>query len=177
MAIMKARTAPKTAARTAQTRSSDAPQKMSVMGVGGKIAIPILLYTVVAEAVSRLFRPSLRITGNSRALRTLHVAGIGMAAAGFSLNLVAAFGMLKANREDRLATGGLYRLFRDPMYVLQIFITLPGLFVLFNSWLVLTGVIPAYMAYRVFVKEEHRYLEERYGEAYREYLRKVLLKI
>lgn len=100
-----------------------------------------------------------------------------MIAAGFSLNLVAAFAMLKANSDDRLATGGLYRLLRDPMYALQIFITLPGLFLLFNSWLMLAGVFPAYAAYRVFVKEEHRYLEVRFGEAYRRYLKTVLLKV
>lgn len=149
-------------------------KKMSVMGVGAKIAIPTLLYMAVAEVVSWLFRPLFRITGNYRSLR---IAGIVTAAVGFSLNLVAAFTMLKAHREDRLATGGLYRLFRDPMYVLQIFITLPGLFLLFNSWLVLAGVIPAYMAHHVFVREEHSYLEDRFGEAYREYLKRVLLKI
>jgi protein-S-isoprenylcysteine O-methyltransferase Ste14 len=158
----------------AQTHEPDSGRKMSVMGVGGKIAIPALLYTVAAVIASRLFGTRFRIARNPRTLRN---AGIGLAAAGFSLNLVAAFAMLKANREDRLATVGLYRLFRDPMYVLQILITLPGLFLLFNSWLVLTGVIPTYAAYRLFVKEEHRYLEERYGEAYREYLKKVLFKI
>jgi protein-S-isoprenylcysteine O-methyltransferase Ste14 len=63
------------------------------------------------------------------------------------------------------------------MYVLQILITLPGLFLLFNSWLVLTCVIPTYVSYRVFVKDEHSYLAERFGEEYREYLKKVLLKI
>jgi protein-S-isoprenylcysteine O-methyltransferase Ste14 len=149
-------------------------KKMSVMGVGAKIAIPTFLYIAVAAVVSRFFRPLFRITGNSR---TLRIPGILMAGAGFSLNLVAAFAMLKAHRDNRLATGGLYRLFRDPMYVLQIFLTLPGLFLLFNSWLVLAGVIPAYIAYRVFVPEEHRYLAERFGEAYREYLKTVLLKI
>jgi protein-S-isoprenylcysteine O-methyltransferase Ste14 len=128
----------------------------------------------MTAVVSRLFRPTFRMSRDARPLRT---AGIAMVAAGFSLNLAAALAMLKANREDRLATGGLYRLFRDPMYVLQIFITLPGVFLLFNSWLVLTGVIPAYMSYRVFVREEHKYLERRYGAAYREYLRTVLLKI
>jgi len=147
---------------------------MSVMGVGAKIAIPTFFYMAVAAAVSRFCRPMFRITGNSRALRT---PGILLAATGFSLNLAAAFAMLKAHKEERLATGGLYRLFRDPMYVLQIFITLSGLFLLFNSWLVLAGVVPAYLAYRVYVREEHRYLEKRFGEAYREYLKTVLLKI
>jgi protein-S-isoprenylcysteine O-methyltransferase Ste14 len=165
----------------AGTRDKAAPakgahqlRKMSVMGVGGKIAIPTLLYLAVAEGVSLYLRPFFDITSN---YGSLLMAGIVMIAVGFSLNLVAAFSMLKAHREDRLATGGLYRLFRDPMYVLQIFLTLPGLFLLFNSWLVLAGFIPAYMAYRVFVREEHRYLEERFGEEYRQYLKTVLLKV
>jgi protein-S-isoprenylcysteine O-methyltransferase Ste14 len=166
-----------TATKTVQIQSSELPQKMSVMGVGAKIAVPALLCTAVAEAITWLFRPFFRITGNYRSLRILRITGILMAVVGFSLNLVAAFEMLKANREDRLATGGLYRVFRDPMYVLQIFITLPGLFLLFNSWLMLAGVIPSYAAYRVFVREEHKYLEGRFGEAYREYLKKVLLRI
>jgi protein-S-isoprenylcysteine O-methyltransferase Ste14 len=100
-----------------------------------------------------------------------------MAAVGFALNLGAAVPMLKATREDRLATRGFYHLFRDPMYVLQIFITLPGLFLLFNSWLVLSSVLAAYVAYRVCVKEEHRYLANRFGDEYSAYLKQVLLKI
>lgn len=152
------------------------PRKMSVMGVGGKIALPTLLYLAVAEGVTLLFRPFFDITATSN-YGSLLLAGLVMLAAGFSLNLVAAFSMLKAHREDRLATGGLYHLLRDPMYVLQIFITLPGLFLLFNSWLALAGVIPAYLAYRIFVREEHRYLAERFGAEYKEYLNGVLLRI
>jgi protein-S-isoprenylcysteine O-methyltransferase Ste14 len=147
---------------------------MSVMGVGAKIAVPTFLYLVVAEAISWFTRPLFDITGN---YGLLLIAGIVLVAVGFSLNIAAAISMLKAHREDRLATNGLYHLFRDPMYVLQIFITLPGLFLLFNSWLVLAGVIPAYIAYREFVREEHSYLENRFGEAYREYMANVLLKI
>jgi protein-S-isoprenylcysteine O-methyltransferase Ste14 len=38
-------------------------------------------------------------------------------------------------------------------------------------------VIPAYIAYRVFVKQEHRYLEKLFGKQYREYVDKVPVKI
>jgi protein-S-isoprenylcysteine O-methyltransferase Ste14 len=163
--------------KTAQAQRSDRPAKMSVMGVGGKIAIPLVLYTAAAGAITRYSQPLFRITEKDRSLRALRIGGSALAATGFSLNLVAAFEMLKANKEERLATGGLYRLFRDPMYTAQIFITLPGLFLLSNSWLVLSGVIPTYIAYRVFVREEHAYLEEQFGEAYSEYLKTVLLKV
>jgi protein-S-isoprenylcysteine O-methyltransferase Ste14 len=126
--------------------------------------------------MTRRFRPFFAIT-TPRHYGSLLLAGRVLIAVGFSLNLVAALAMLKAHRADRLATGGFYHLLRDPMYVLQIFITLPGLFLLFNSWLALAGVIPAYIAYRIYVREEHRYLEERFGAEYKQYLVQVLLKI
>ena len=174
MGTMTTGSATRTTAQTAQTRDLNPHPRMSIMGVGGKIAVPTLLYVAVAWVVSWLFSPLFRITDNYGALL---IVGLAMIAVGFSLNLVAAFSMLVAYREERLATGGLYHIFRDPMYVLQIFITLPGLFLLFNSWLVLSGVIPAYIAYRLFVREEHKDLEERFGETYRVYLKGVLIKI
>ena len=149
-------------------------KKMSVMGVGAKIAIPTLLWLVAAEAVSYFTKPLFIISSDYPALL---IVGIALVAIGFSLNLVAAFTMLKAHKKNKLATGGLYGIFRDPMYVLQIFMTLPGLFLLFNSYLVLLGVVPAYLSYRVFVREEHSYLEAHFGEQYREYLKKVPVKI
>ncbi len=149
-------------------------KKMSVMGVGTKIAIPVLLWILAAEAVSYVTRPLFVIASDDKTLMT---AGIALIAVGFSLNLIAAFSMIKAHKENRLATGGLYAIFRDPMYVLQIFLTLPGLFLLFNSYLVLLGVIPAYLGYRVFVREEHSYLEKHFGEEYTRYLKKVPIKI
>lgn len=99
MANMTVRTAGKATARTAQIQNSDPPRKMSVMGVGGKIGISTLLYIGVAELVSWLFHPLFRITDN---YGSLLIAGIMMAAVGFSLNLVAAFSMLKAHKEERL---------------------------------------------------------------------------
>lgn len=149
-------------------------KKMSLMGVGAKIAIPTLVYLAVAVAVSWFARPFFVITSNHALLVAI---GLLLAVIGFALNLVAAFSMMRAHKENRLATNGFYALFRDPMYVLQIFVTLPGLFLLFNSWLALIGVIPAYIAYKVFVREEHKYLETLFGEEYREYVKKVSIRI
>jgi protein-S-isoprenylcysteine O-methyltransferase Ste14 len=149
-------------------------KKMSVMGVGHKIALPTLLWLAVMEAVNWFTRPLFDITGN---YAMLLVIAIIMIVIGFSLNLAAAFTMIKAHGADRLATGGMYAVFRDPMYVVMILLVLPGLFLLLNSWLALTGVVPAYICYRVFSREEHRYLEGRYGDEYREYIKKVPVKI
>ena len=149
-------------------------KKMGVMGVGAKIAIALLIYVAATVVLNWIEWPSFLITDH---YTTLLIIGIALIVVGFGLNLVAAFTMLKATKENRLATGGLYAIFRDPMYVLQIFLTLPGLFLLFNSWLVLSGIIPGYFFYRVFVREEHTYLESKFGEEYREYVKKVPIKI
>jgi protein-S-isoprenylcysteine O-methyltransferase Ste14 len=99
-----------------------------------------------------------------------------MMALGFILNLVAAFGMLRAYRKGSLATDGLYSIFVHPMYALQILITIPGLLLIFNSWLVLLTIIPAYIAYKIFAREEERYLEAYFGSQYINYKNKVLIR-
>ena len=149
-------------------------KKMSVMGAGHKIAAVVVLYLALAEGISLLASPVFRIT--EQAYSTLLVTGIILAVTGFSLNLAAAAQMLKAHKAGCLATGGFYGIFLNPMYTLQVFITLPGLMLLFNSWLVMAAVIAAYVACRIFVREEEQYLESRFGDQYREYRRNVPVK-
>jgi protein-S-isoprenylcysteine O-methyltransferase Ste14 len=147
--------------------------KMSLMGVAGKIMIVLLVFLAVTEGLSLLFAPAFLITKD---YRSLAAAAAVIAFVGFSFNLVAAFGMLGAHRKGRLATGGLYALFLNPMYAFQLLLTVPGLLLLLNSWLNLLAVVPAFIAFKVFVKEEERYLKEKFGAQYSEYRRKVLFK-
>jgi len=147
---------------------------MSVMGVGHKVAIPVVIYLAIAFLFSLAFSPVFRITSNS--YDKLFQIGIIVAVIGFSLNLAAAFQMLRAHKRNKLASNGLYRLFLNPMYTFQLLITLPGLLLLFNSWLILTTNIFTLIILKIFVKEEENYLEIKFGDEYREYKRKVLFK-
>jgi protein-S-isoprenylcysteine O-methyltransferase Ste14 len=148
-------------------------KKMSVMGIGHKAGAVVFVYLAATFAISYFTDPFFRITDSYGALLTV---GIVLAAVGFSANLVAAVQMLRAHKADRLATGGLYRVFLNPMYFLMMFVTLPGVTLLFNSWLVLTTIPVGAVAVHLFAREEGRYLEERYGEAYRAYHRSVPVK-
>lgn len=148
--------------------------KMSLMGVGGKIALVFIIYFIAAIILDRIFAPIFRITAQNNT--TLLIIGIAAAVTGFSLNIIAALGMMKAYRNDTIATGGFYRIFKDPMYVFQIFITLPGLLLLLNSWLALSAVIPAFIAYRIYVREEHAYLLYKFGDKYKEYKNSIIIK-
>ena len=149
------------------------PKKMSVIGIGHKAGWVVFGVLAVTFAISYFTQPFFRIT---ESYGTLLAFGIALVAVGFTANLIAAFQMLAAHKSDRLATGGLYRIFLNPMYFLMIFITLPGVTLLFNSWLVLLTVPVGAIAVHRFAREEGRYLEERYGEAYRTYHRKVPVK-
>ncbi|MDP4121392.1 MAG: methyltransferase [Bacillota bacterium] len=148
-------------------------KKMSLMGVAGKIMVALVLSLAVTEGVSLVTSPMFRITDN---YKCLVIAGIIIAVIGFALNLIAAFGMLAAHKKGTLAMGGLYALFLNPMYTFQLLITLPGILLLFNSWIVFLTIISSFIAFKVFVKEEERYLEETYGNKYIAYREKVLFK-
>lgn len=148
-------------------------KQMSLMGVAGKIMVVLIISLLVTEGISLLTAPMFKITDD---YWTLALIAVIIAVVGFSLNLAAAFGMLAAHKKGELATGGLYALFLNPMYTFQLLITAPGLLLLLNSWLTLATIIPTFIAFKVFAKEEERYLEEQFGKQYLIYKDKVLVK-
>lgn len=149
-------------------------KKMSLMGVGGKIAIVLVIYLAISITLDIVFAPLFKMTTTH--YTTVLIVGIALAVVGFSLNIAAALNMMKGYKNDSLVTKGFYRVFMNPMYVFMIFLTLPGICLILNSWLVLGSVIPAFIAYRIFVREEHKYLEEKFGSEYKAYRAGVIIK-
>ncbi len=148
-------------------------KKMSVMGVGPKAGLIVGGYLALTVLLHYVLFPLFRITEQPS---VLIVVGIVLAVVGFSLNLLASMEMLKAHKRDELAIKGLYGAFLHPMYFFQVFLTIPGITLLFNSWIVLSTVLVGIVAVKLFVQEENKHLESRYGDAYREYVRKVPVK-
>ncbi|HWS29700.1 MAG TPA: methyltransferase [Clostridia bacterium] len=146
---------------------------MSLMGVAGKIVVVLLIALAVTEGISLLTAPAFKITDDYASLTIIATIA---AVVGFALNLAAAFEMLSAHKKGELATGGLYAWFLNPMYAFQLLLTVPGLLLLLNSWLALATVAPTFVAFKMFAKEEERYLEERFGGEYTAYRGKVLFK-
>ena len=149
-------------------------KRMSVMGIGHKAGAVIGGYILLTGIPSYVCWPLFRMTKDSYPV--LLTIGLLLAVVGFSLNLAAAFQMLRAYKTDTLATGGLYGVFLHPMYFFQVFVTLPGLLLLFNSWLVMTAALVGIGTVKLFEKEESRYLEKRYGHAYAVYRQKVRVR-
>ena len=148
--------------------------KMKITGVAPLIAVPTFVYLIITAAISYLSKPAFSIIPNDGGV--LIYAGVALIIPG--VIMVAACGrrLLKSFDKNKLMTDGLYKYFKDPMYVAYLLFVIPGICLLFNSWLVLTTVLLNYVLYTVLIKREHKYLEEKFGAEYKAYLDKVIIK-
>lgn len=108
------------------------------------------------------------------------VAGGLLIAAGAALELMAAstFGRIGTNIPPwkpalALATSGIYRTMRNPMYVGFGFITLGLAIAIGSDWTFPLMLPAAVILHCGVVRREERYLERKFGEDYRAYLRAV----
>jgi len=118
--------------------------------------------------VTRLIAPPFTYAGV-----LLVMLGLGMALVAARAFNVAGTPVVPFVESKVLVTGGLYRITRNPMY-LGLVLVLLGVWVLFGT---LSPVVPipifALIIDRNFVHGEERFLEEIFGEPYREYRRRV----
>jgi protein-S-isoprenylcysteine O-methyltransferase Ste14 len=145
-----------------------------ITGVAPLIAVPTLVYLIITAVISYYTKPLFSIVKNDTDI--LVYAGIILIIPG--VVMVAACGrkLLRSFDKNKLMTDGLYKFFRDPMYVAYLIFIIPGICLLFNSWLVLSAVLLNYILYSTLIKREHKYLEEKYGAEYKTYLDKVIIK-
>lgn len=147
---------------------------MKITGVAPLIAVPTFAYLIVTAIISYLISPLFSIIKSGS--NVLVYIGIILIVPG--IVMVAACGkkLLGAFDKNKLMTNGLYKIVRDPMYAAYLVFVIPGICLLFNSWLVLTTVLLNYILFSTFIKREHKYLEEKFGAEYKAYLDKVIIK-
>ena len=148
--------------------------KMNVLGVAPYIAAPTFLYMALAVVITFLSGEVFKIT--SVAYKPLVIAGILMIFTGTLMVIYCGRKLLKSFNSGKLMTDGLYKTFRNPMYAASLVFIIPGIALLFNSWLTLTTVLINYFLFSVFIKREYVYLYEKFGMDYDDYLTKVLIK-
>jgi protein-S-isoprenylcysteine O-methyltransferase Ste14 len=92
---------------------------------------------------------------------------------GLAMLVVAGRAATAAHQRDELATTGIFGLVRHPIYSAWIVFLLPGLVLLSASWPLLPTPLVAYAVFKLKISEEERYLERRFGQAYRDYRSRV----
>jgi len=143
----------------------------------GVIAPPPVLYgaALIAALVLHWFRP-LPIFSAS----VVRWLGIALVAVGLAV-VIRVFRTMRAagtNVDPRrpttaIVTTGLFRFSRNPLYVGLTLMYL-GLTLVFNTWWAIVLLVPLLMTmHRGVVQREERYLEQKFGEAYRQYRSRV----
>ena len=143
----------------------------------GVIALPPLLYggAFIVVLVLRWFWP-MRIVADSGLLWAgLGLVAIGVALASWGRRTMKAAGtnINPSLPATALVASGPFRYSRNPLYVALTIVFL-GLTLAVNTWWGVVVLIPLLaIMHRGVVRREERYLEQKFGESYRQYRSKV----
>lgn len=77
--------------------------------------------------------------------------------------------LARARRQGKLAITGPYAMVRHPIYGALLWSGTAAVAFAFESWLVLTAVIPLHLLWIRLVQQEEEELQERFGEEYTRY--------
>lgn len=144
--------------------------ELNFLVIGSRVARILLPWLAISVIISVLYKNLFIISTNSNLLM---VIGIIMLILGSILYITNVRLTLKGIKELRLVTNGAYRFCQNPLYSSIIFLMIPALSLMMNSWLVLTSSIVAYIVFKFYIKDEQDELEKVFGEEYLEYKRKT----
>ncbi len=145
--------------------------RQSLWGVGPTIVLSAAGYAALAGAATWLWPEACFV--RAFPYPAFLAAGAALLLAGVPLLVLAARAATAAHRRDELATTGIFGLVRHPIYSAWVVFLLPGLALLSASWPLLLTPLVAYAVFKLRIRAEDRYLERRFGEAYRAYRGRV----
>lgn len=140
---------------------------MSRWGVGPVFTIISVSYGLVMIGISEYVYPRFRIEVIPGPV--LILAGIALVAVGIPFFFVSARGVMRAYNSDRLITTSTFRFCRHPLYASWVVFIVPGIVLLYQSWIGLTVPVFMYIVLRILVRQEETYLANRFGEEYAKY--------
>jgi hydroxyacylglutathione hydrolase len=146
-------------------------KQMTIWGVGLKFALFSVLCFVLALVVHVTWYPLFVIQGVPPVV--LIAVGLILIAIGVPLWVAASRGVDRAFEAGELATQGVYALCRHPIYGSATFFVIPGILLLFRSWVLLAVPVAMAVLARLLVRREEAYLQEKFGQAYLEYAARV----
>ena len=150
-----------------------AVKPMGIAGVGHKIILVTLVYFIATVVLSKVCYPIFSIPGPQDMYL---LVGSGFLCLWLPLQIYTMYKLFPAYKKDQLVTEGTFMLTKHPLYVLGILLLMPGVSIMFASWLVLTTPIVMYLVYRAVIKEEEAYLYSHFGSKYQNYAKRVIMK-
>ncbi len=146
---------------------------MSIIGIGLKLALTTLLYSVIIVVLNDSLKFDFRI--NAIPFKFLITVGSMLIIFGVPFLIISIITINKAYKFDSLCTKGVYAVCRHPLYSSWIIFIVPGIMLFFNSWILLTVPIVMYFIFTILIKQEESFLQSKFGENYKNYKNKVPL--
>lgn len=140
--------------------------RLNSFGIGPKIAI-VLLPWLAASIYLSSFISLFEYPTEARSF--LKIAGIIIMVSGLIFYFSTVRLLLRGLKETKLVTEGPYSLCQNPLYASLLFLVIPALSLLLNSWLVLSTSVVGYFLVKFFIKSEYSELEKFFGEDYIKY--------
>ncbi len=104
------------------------------------------------------------------------IAGIVLLALGIPVWFSSAFMIIIYVPRHRLITTGPFALVAHPLYTSIALLVIPGTGLLFDTWVGFAIGAVLYVSSRIFSVREDRNLEEAFGEEYRRYRERVMVR-
>lgn len=146
-------------------------RRMTRWGVGPTFACISGVYALVIFVLNQMYFSSVRFLLFSPTVNL--TLGVILICTGVPMYLIPAFTIDKYFYEGKLCTTGVYAFVRHPIYAAWITFIIPGIVLIRGSILGMSVPIVMYGIFRILIRKEEQYLEEKFGEEYREYRRKV----
>ena len=145
-------------------------KQMTARGVGPMFTLLSVIYAAVIFVIHFIWLPHLSLP----LPRFITLAlGILLVAIGLPVFILPGMKIDRYFNQGKLATEGVYAFFRHPIYGSWIVFILPGVAFIIDSLLALTIPLFVYGVFRVLISEEEKYLEQKFGDEYFEYKRRV----
>jgi protein-S-isoprenylcysteine O-methyltransferase Ste14 len=142
-------------------------REISRWGVGPSIGIAVVAYAALAGFVSWTWPQVCSIPATPYSI--LLTCGLVLVGIGVPMLVVAGRAATVAYNSDKLATNGIFGLVRHPIYSAWIVFIIPSLVLLSRSWPLLLTPLVAYIVFKIMIRREDDYLEQRFGDEYRQY--------
>ena len=145
--------------------------RLSRFGIGPRILVSAAAYAVLGIAATCLWPTVCLIPWPPPAVFV--TVGILLLMIGVPMWLIAMRAVMRAYNSDRLVTSGVFSLVRHPVYSAWIVFNIPAIALLCRSWPLLLAPLVAYVVFKLSIRTEDEYLEQRFGQEYRDYRARV----
>lgn len=146
-------------------------KNITKFGRGPKFALLSILYTGLILALSRLYVPHLKFVIFSQNVNI--ILGIILIVIGSMIFISSIVAVSRFLKEERLYTKGVYSFMRHPMYGAWLVYIVPGIILISGAVPGITVPIFMYLLFRILIRKEEKSLEERFGDEYLEYKKRV----